>query len=222
MPRMPEQEAIADVAAVRQYHERMGKGPVQHEYRRLAREAVAMGVPQGAMILDVGTGPGYVAIEIARRLAGQGARVVGLDLSPAMLTVAAENAVRAGVASVVTWKRGDAKQMPFGDGTFDVVVSCGSLHHWGQPLAVFDEMARVLKPSGRCLVHDSKRLERWEGRLVASAIGLLVPRDFRVHYWHSIASSYTAAELRALLERSVAKGWRVQEDLLDLLVTAGG
>jgi ubiquinone/menaquinone biosynthesis C-methylase UbiE len=178
---------------------------------------VELGVPPGGKVLDVGTGPGFVAIEIARLLRGS-AQVIGLDLSRAMLTVAAENARREGLVAALTWREGDAKAMPFDDDEFDFVVSSGSLHHWEDPLVVFNEIARVLKDDGRCIVRDSKRLQRWGPRLFAWAIGLTIPRDFRVHYWGSIRSSYTGDELLQVLERSRLKGWRIVEDVMDVMI----
>jgi ubiquinone/menaquinone biosynthesis C-methylase UbiE len=169
-------------------------------------------------VLDVGTGPGFVAIEIARLLQGSGCRIVGLDLSKSMLTLAGENAQREGLDELLTWREGDAKAMPFDDGTFDFVVSSGSLHHWEDPVQVFDEIARVLKARGQCIVRDSKRLQRPFPRLFARAIGLTIPPDFRMHYWNSIQSSYTVMELQSILERSRLQGGRIAGDLMDVMI----
>ncbi len=223
MERKPESEAIAEVADARRFNEFMvGNRFRQQEYRQLARQAVDLGVPAGSKVLDVGTGPGFVALEVARLLEGTGCRVVGMDLSQAMLTIAAENAADRGLGGLLTWREGDAKAMPFEDGTFDLVISNDSLHHWDDPLPVLDEIARVLKAEGRCVVHDSKRLHQWPARTVSCFIGMMIPSDFRVHYWNSIQSSYTPAELRAVLERSQLTGWRIVEDFIDLMVVKGG
>jgi len=143
---------------------------------------------------------------------------VGMDLSEAMLALATENAAKAGLNGTLAWREGDVKAMPFDDGEFDLIVSNDSLHHWEDPLPVFDEIARVLKYDGRCLIHDSKRLQRRWPWLFVKTISLSVPRDFRVHWWNSIKSSYTADELRTILERSRLTGWRIEEDFVDLMV----
>lgn len=219
MERIPESEAIAEPADARQFNEMMGSNRFrQADYRRLARKAVDMGIPPGGKVLDMGTGPGFVAIEIARLLRGTGCQVVGMDLSGAMLTLAAENAAKAGLNDLLAWREGDAKAMPFRDGEFDCVVSNDSLHHWDDPLPVFDEIARVLKNDGRCIIHDPKRLQRWWPWLFVKIISLTIPRDFRVHWWNSIKSSYTADELRVILTRSQSAEWRVEEDFMDLMV----
>ncbi len=222
MERVPESEAIEAMTDARRFNQFMGGNRFrQEEYRQLAREAVALGLPPGGRVLDVGTGPGFVAIEVARLLQETGGEVVGMDLSRAMLSIAAENASRAGLG-LLTWREGDAKAMPFGEREFDLVISNDSLHHWDDPLQVLNEMARVLKQDGKCVVHDSKRLEKWGPRALASAIGLLIPADFRVHYWNSLRSSYTAAELKAVAAHSRLQDCRVVETAMDLTLIKGG
>lgn len=218
MERIPESEAIAEAEDARRYNQVMSSWLVQHEYRRLASQVVEMGIPAGGKVLDVGTGPGFVAIEIGRLLQGDACQVIGLDLSTAMLAVAAGNAQREGLDSVLIWHEGDAKAIPFDDNEFDFVVSSGSLHHWDGPLLVFDEIARVLKDDGQCIVRDSKRLRRRAPRFFAWAIGMTIPPDFRSHYWSSINSSYTTTELRSILDRSQLQGWRIVEDFMDVMI----
>jgi ubiquinone/menaquinone biosynthesis C-methylase UbiE len=220
MERVPESEAIAEMNDARRYSQVMNGWLAQHEYRELAQEVMSMGVPPGGKVLDLGTGPGFVAIEVARQLQGE-VEMVGLDLSTAMLTVAAENARRSGLHDVLTWREGDARAMPFAGGEFDFVVSPGSLHHWQDPQAVFDEIARVLKDDGQCIVRDSKRLHRWGPCLFAWAIGMTILSDFRKHYWNSIKSSYTTPELRAILDCSRLDGWEIVEDFMDIMIVKG-
>jgi ubiquinone/menaquinone biosynthesis C-methylase UbiE len=217
MERIPEGEAIAEMAAARRFNQVMSGQFIQNEYRQLATRVATMGVPPGGKVLDLGTGTGFVAIEVARLLRGH-AQVIGLDLSQAMLAVAAENAQQRGVEEVITWQQGDAKALPFSDGELDFVVSSGSLHHWEDPLSVMNEIARVLKERGQCVIRDSKRLHGWAPRLAAWGIGLTLPSDFRVHYWGSIRSSYTTGELEGLLARSRLQGWTIVEDWMDVMV----
>ena len=71
MERVPESEAIAEMNDARRYSQVMNNWLVQHEYRGLAQEVLSMGVPPGGKVLDLGTGPGFVAIEVARQLQGE-------------------------------------------------------------------------------------------------------------------------------------------------------
>lgn len=93
-------------------------------------------------ILDAGCGTGYCARMLARRY--RRARVVGLDLAPAM---AARARAAAGWFSRTRYAAGDAERLPFAHGVFDMVVSNFMLP-WCDPPAVFAECLRVLRPEG--------------------------------------------------------------------------
>lgn len=101
-------------------------------------------VTPGEAVLDVGTGTGVVAITAARA----GARVTALDLTPALLEQASENARIAQLKDIV-WTEGDAEQLPYADASFDVVLSQFGHMFAPRPDTVVAEMRRVLKPGGR-------------------------------------------------------------------------
>ena len=94
-------------------------------------------------VLDVGTGTGVVAISAAHK----GAKVTGLDLTPALLGQAKESAMISGLQDIA-WHEGDAEALPFADASFDVVLS--QFGHMFAPRAevATNEMLRVLKPGG--------------------------------------------------------------------------
>jgi cyclopropane fatty-acyl-phospholipid synthase-like methyltransferase len=79
--RVPESEAIAEPVDARRFNEVMGENRFrQADYRRLACRAVGLGIPPGGKVLDMGTGPGFVAVEVTRLLDGTGCQIVGMDL----------------------------------------------------------------------------------------------------------------------------------------------
>jgi SAM-dependent methyltransferase len=96
-------------------------------------------VRPGTRVLDIATGPGYVAAEAARR----GATVWGVDVAEAMVARAA--AEHPGVE----FRRADAQSLPFEDGAFGAVVANFGLPHFGRPELAVSEGARVLAPEGR-------------------------------------------------------------------------
>jgi SAM-dependent methyltransferase len=100
------------------------------------------GVREGLTLLDVGCGTGVVGVTAARR----GARVTGLDLTPALLERAKENAQLAEVS--IEFLEGDVEHLPFGDKTFDMVLSQFGHMFAPQPTLALAEMLRVLKPGG--------------------------------------------------------------------------
>ncbi len=96
-----------------------------------------------ARVLDVGCGTGVVAITAARR----GAKVSGIDLTPELIARARQSAAVAGLA--IDWHEGDVEALPFGDASFDVVVSQFGHMFAPRPDVALGEMLRVLRPGGR-------------------------------------------------------------------------
>jgi ubiquinone/menaquinone biosynthesis C-methylase UbiE len=120
-------------------------------FRRIAADIASVS-PQGAKVLEVGCGPGRLSILLAR---DHGLEVTGLDLDPAMIERAKANARHSvNDGDRPSFLVGDVSSMAFPDGSFDLVVSTLSMHHWAEPSAGLDEIARVLRPGGRALVWD--------------------------------------------------------------------
>jgi len=97
-------------------------------------------ISAGARVLDVATGPGYVA----GLAAGRGARVIGIDFSPAMI---AEARVR---HPDIDFREGDAEHLDLPDTSVDAAVMAFGLLHLARPEAALRELHRVLAPGGRC------------------------------------------------------------------------
>jgi SAM-dependent methyltransferase len=100
----------------------------------------------GEDVFDLGTGTGAVAAKAASAVAPDG-KVVGVDLSPEMLALAAQRARRAGVDYRL--KEGRAEAIPASDGEFEVVLAGLSLMYAIDRAAAASEIARVLRPGGR-------------------------------------------------------------------------
>jgi len=99
----------------------------------------------GDTVLDVATGTGAVAIEIAKRT---GARVVGLDQSPEMLAHARARIDRTGLGDRIELLEGRAETLPFADGSFDALSFTYLLRYVADPAATMRELARVVRPGG--------------------------------------------------------------------------
>ncbi len=119
----------------------------------VASAGVPDGAPDGARVLEVGCGPGRLSIRLARRY---GLEVTGLDLDAAMIERARTNADRAGNSDEPgpSFLVGDVASLPFPEGSFALVVSTLSMHHWADGSAGLAEIGRVLRPGARALVWD--------------------------------------------------------------------
>lgn len=100
------------------------------------------GVSAGQQVLDVGCGTGVIAVTAARN----GAQVTGLDLTPPLLERARHNSKIAEVN--IDWREGDAEELPFDDGAFDIVLSQFGHIFAPRPALAISEMLRVLKSGG--------------------------------------------------------------------------
>jgi ubiquinone/menaquinone biosynthesis C-methylase UbiE len=105
--------------------------------------------PQAA-VLDVGTGPGLLLVEIARLRPDL--QLTGLDLAPDMVETARHNL--AGLGDRATAVVGDVSDLPFEDDSFDLIVSSLSLHHWADPATGGVELTRVLRTGGQVRIYD--------------------------------------------------------------------
>jgi ubiquinone/menaquinone biosynthesis C-methylase UbiE len=186
---------------------------MQEAYANLADRVTAV-VSEGT-ILEVGPGPAFVSIEIARRIPQ--ARIVGLDISETMIGIGRRNVAEAGLSERITFRLGNAVAMPFDGAEFDFVVSSGSLHHWSKPIEVFEEIYRVLKPSQAALVYDVRKdAPKDKVDEFSRHIGSWFMR------WglrHSVGESYTQQGIEQLLSRTrFKKAERIELDDLGMFI----
>jgi ubiquinone/menaquinone biosynthesis C-methylase UbiE len=136
-------------------------------YRKVAAEIVSE-FEQG-LILDLGTGPGYLPIEIVKSAAN--VKIVGIDLSRRLIEMARRNAQKSGFSERLTFAVGNAGGLRFDDASFDMVLSTGMLHSLRDPVKVFKEICRVLKKGGQAWIFDPARIafyidrKRWKASL---------------------------------------------------------
>jgi ubiquinone/menaquinone biosynthesis C-methylase UbiE len=104
---------------------------------------------KGGTVLDLGSGPGFLSTEIARK--SPGLQVCGIDLSRRMVRIAQRRARGVENAQFVF---GNVATLPFKDNSIDLVVSTGVFHHLKSPRLVFEECYRVLKAGGEAWIYD--------------------------------------------------------------------
>ena len=114
---------------------------------------LAMGaLPKGATVVDVGCGAGFDSLLAARRI-GPSGRLIGVDMTPAMLEKARGGAAAMGLDNT-DFREGVAEKLPVESGTVDVVISNGVINLCPDKMAALGEIARVLKPGGRVQIAD--------------------------------------------------------------------
>jgi len=175
---------------------------------------IASGITNG-FALEIGPGPGYLGLEWLKKT--EGTFLMAVEISPEMTKIAERNAREYGLEGRVKYVKGDAYQIPFDGNTFDGVFSNGSLHEWSQPIRVFDEVYRVLKPGVKCFISDMRRdmnpSARWFMRLMAK------PKEIRPGFVSSINASYTTDEIRSIVDQSNLKESVVAKTFMGLEIT---
>jgi len=145
-------------------YEKATRMVIESYYGRVAEEIVSN--LKYDTILDLGTGPGYLPIEMAKR--SPFVKVDGIDLTRELINMAQENAVKAGVADRVHFEVGDAANLRFEDGSYGMVISTGMLHMLKDPVKVLRECYRVLRSGGEAWIYDPARVssqidkKRWK------------------------------------------------------------
>ena len=156
-------------------------------------------------ILDIGSGPGFLSTEIARK--SPGLQVCGIDLSRRMVRIAQRRARGVENARFVF---GNVARLPFKDNSIDLAVSTGVFHHLKSPPLVFEEFYRVLKAGGEAWIYDGcpevfktpadrKKLNQEYGFLVGH-FGRTVSAI------HGFTREEYEADIKGMLEQTAFKG----------------
>ena len=147
----------------------------------------------GEQVLDIGAGPGLLALDLAR-LVGEQGRVVGLDLAPAMVETAARRLSGLTHAEV---RLGDALALDLADGSFDAVVSTQVYEYVADMPRALSELHRVLRPGGRALILDTD----WRSLVWHSSDQARMDRVLECWDAH-LADPHLPAKLGPLLRRA--------------------
>jgi arsenite methyltransferase len=157
-------------------------------------------------LLDIGCGRGAVLLMAAQRLPR--GRAVGVDIWSAVdqsgnaEQVTRQNAALEGVADRIELHTGDMRQLPFDDGSFDVVVSSLAIHNVpgaAERAKALREAARVLKRGGRLAIADIRHTRAYARELEACGLKITQRRSLGVRFWFS-AAPWAATRLVAALK----------------------
>jgi ubiquinone/menaquinone biosynthesis C-methylase UbiE len=148
-------ERIPDLFA--SIYEKATRMVLETYYDPVAEEVVSF--LRDGTILDLGTGPGYLPIRIAKK--SPSIRIDGIDLGQKLIAMARANAIKAGVSDRVNFEVGNAGKLRFEDDSYDMVLSTGMLHALNDPVGVLRECYRVLKPGGETWIYDPARVSSY-------------------------------------------------------------
>ena len=214
--RIPEPSPLED-EALTEYYSRMAKRHMKFPIKRVLARIRAQGIEHG-LALDVGTGPGIFPIAIAENLPGM--EFLAIDLSPAMIQTARANARERGLDDRVHFQIGSAYALPVKDKSVDLVLCIHTMHHLENPLAFFNEAARVLKESGKCVIVDLRRDAPKFLALFFNLLWHLIIREKKARdgLWNSLKASLTMEECKRALERSSLPRLRIYPQAIEMWI----
>ncbi|MCM8827263.1 MAG: class I SAM-dependent methyltransferase [Candidatus Omnitrophica bacterium] len=172
-------------------------------YALLAEHIYSLSNDLEGLILDLGSGLGNLATEIAKRFTKS--EVWGLDISKEML-LQAESLAKEEDLSNLKFKLMDVHKLDFSPNSVDLIVSHGSLHHWESPVEVFREIYRVLKPSRFAFIVDLKRDA--PKSLIEEITSFLTSKE-KEGFLNSLNSSYLPAEIENLLGEADIRNFEI-------------
>jgi ubiquinone/menaquinone biosynthesis C-methylase UbiE len=180
------------------------------EFDAIARRIRAL-LPEGGRILEVAPGPGYLSINLARDACYQ---VTGLDISQTFVEIARGKAAEAGVS--VDFRQGNASQMPFEAGSFDLSICVAAFKNFTEPVEAIREMHRVLKPGGIAIIDDLRKdasmadISAAVERMQLSPINAFLTRgSFR---FLLLKNAYTQEQMRAFVLQTLFSTCEVQDE----------
>jgi ubiquinone/menaquinone biosynthesis C-methylase UbiE/Co/Zn/Cd efflux system component len=157
-------------------------------------------LPEHLLVVDVGTGPGFLCIELAKLLPG--ATFIGVDPSPQAVEIAQRYGAKAGLERFEV-RQGQAEQIPVDSGVADLVVSRESLHEWEDAQASCAEIHRILKPGGVLALEDLNRAcARWKQTLFVLLTSPGTPLEVARQRLRAYKTACTPEEVANMLRRA--------------------
>ena len=178
----------------------------------------------GETVLDLGSGAGIDCLLAAREVGPEG-RVVGVDMTPAMIERARANVAKAGVATI-EFREGRLEELPVDGGSIDAITSNCVINLVPDKSVVFREIARVLRPGGRMVVSDimlDGELPQGARDSLLAWVGCVAGALRREDYFDAVeAAGLERPEVLRDVDYLGATGFdKIPSDLKDDLVAAG-
>jgi ubiquinone/menaquinone biosynthesis C-methylase UbiE len=156
--------------------------------------------PHAIKVLDVGTGTARIPILMCQSRPQY--LITGIDLAQSMLIIGQRNVEEAGLNQRIRLERVDSKRMPYPDLEFDMIVSNSLVHHVPDPLSLFQEINRLVRPGGAILIRD---LIRPENDTIVNDLVAKIGKEYDAHqqqlFRDSLNAGLTLTEVQELIDR---------------------
>jgi len=171
---------------------------------RVVAPSIDEPIAEGSSLLDLGCGTGHLLLAFNNAITSgklPDLKLHGLDIGTESIRVCQDRLAKENLTDIEL-REGDGANMPYQDASIDIVVTSLSLHHWTEPVLVFNEIYRILRPGGLLVLFDMRRdCRKFWHWLLSFATRTVVPKALRKvrEPLGSLLSSYTTKELLEIL-----------------------
>ena len=187
------------------------------EFKALAKRMSEI-LAEGARVLEVAPGPGYFAIELAKR--GK-YKISGLDISETFVEIAQRNTREEGVE--IDFRHGNASSMPFEDGVFDLIVCRAAFKNFSEPVGALREMRRTLRSGGKAVVIDLRKdtpREEIDAHVNNMHVGTLNSAFIKLTFRTMLLKrAYTREDFERFIAESGFEKWNIGEASVGFEIT---
>ena len=174
-----------------------------------AQKAIAL-APKVAKVLDLGTGTARIPLILCQQRPQW--QIIAIDLAENMLKIGAEHIKKAGLQKQIILELVDAKQLPYPNEHFDMVISNSLFHHLPDPLPFLQEINRVLNPKGAILIRDLIRPANQEiVHTLVESIGTEYDSHQKQLFADSLQAAFTIDEVTQLISQAGLKDVKIYQ-----------
>jgi len=218
-PRVPEGEAMEEQEDLTSEEINIQFKRRMKEYRNFVKFILEdLKLKDYSKVLEIGPGPAWISIILVQE--NPTIALTGLEISEDMIRIANQNVIDEKVENNIEFIHGNANNMSmFGDNYFDAVIAHDSLHHWEEPLVIFNEIARVLKPNGVLCIADGRRDLGIGAKIIFNIVKRFIPTQMSYYWKTSIMAGYTQLEVQDILDQTKLCGkFEIKTDLFDIKI----
>lgn len=164
-----------------------------------AQRAMELG-PKSGLVLDTGTGTARIPIIICQQC--EYWQMIGIDMAKNMLSIGTKNVEQAGLQKQISLELVDAKNLPYSDRQFEMIISNSIVHHLPDPVPFFQEIKRVLKPNGAIFIRDLIRpVNEEKMNSLVESIGMEYDDHQKMLFRDSLHAAFTLDEIVELFNK---------------------
>ena len=189
-------------------YDKIARTSITDYYTKMADEITSFLIK--GIILDIGIGPAYLPIEIAKR--NEDIKFDGIDLTKKMIKIAEKNVKDSGLTKRINcFVANGNKLVGFKDNYYDMIISTGALHRWKNPAKVINECYRVLKPGCEAWIFDPALIGSEEKVKLLKGFDMVLLKLLSLIPGEVMIVTYTETEIIKIIKNTKFKRYEIRE-----------